>query len=103
MVERARYIDSLRVLAAIAVVIIHVSAHNYTSPVTSTAWHIVMFYDGCSRWAVPVFVMISGTVFLKLKADISVKDLVCKYTYRLLRVFFLWSLFYIFLSYIYIS
>lgn len=101
MVERTRYIDSLRVLAALAVVVIHVAAHSSTSPVTSTTWHIAMFYNGCSRWAVPVFVMISGAVFLKLKADIAIKDLICRYAYRLLRIFFLWSLFYIFISYTY--
>lgn len=63
--DRITYLDGLRVLATLAVVLLHVSAGYWGSEeVTSAPWMIATFYDGMVRWCVPVFVMISGALLL---------------------------------------
>ena len=60
------YLDCLRVVAIISVIIIHVSAQNwYTTDVSSFAWQFFNLTDSLVRWAVPLFVMISGVVVLE--------------------------------------
>lgn len=63
--QRLWNLDILRIVSIAAVVIIH-TASQYLGKldVTSPYWEIFNFYDGIVRWAVPVFVMISGALFL---------------------------------------
>ncbi|MBQ8288059.1 MAG: acyltransferase family protein [Clostridia bacterium] len=59
------YFDVLRIIAALAVVMIHVSAIEWkAAEVTSSDWMAANFFDSLARFAVPVFVMISGALFL---------------------------------------
>jgi len=60
------WIDQARGAAAVAVVILHVSKGVVTgvSDVTSFAWWVGNIVDSAVRWCVPVFVMISGALFL---------------------------------------
>ena len=91
--EHVRYLDNMRALATLAVVVAHVSAQNwYEIDISSLAWSTLNFYDSAMRWAVPVFVMISGTVFLG--NSISVKQLFTKYIPRLIVAFGFWSFVY---------
>ena len=70
---RIPYLDGLRVIATLAVVLLHVSAGYWGSEeITSSAWMTATFYDGIVRWCVPVFVMISGA--LLLDPDRSIKQ-----------------------------
>lgn len=63
---RIYYLDCLRVVAIISVIIIYVSAQNwYTTDVSSFAWQFFNLTDSLVRWAVPLFVMISGVVVLE--------------------------------------
>ena len=53
---RIHYLDCLRVVAIISVIIIHVSAQNwYTTDVSSFAWQFFNLTDSLVRWAVPLF------------------------------------------------
>lgn len=64
--QRVNYLDRLRVLAAIAVIAVHVTAeYIYSLPVGSSQWQAMNILDGSVRWCVPVFVMISGALFLR--------------------------------------
>ncbi len=91
--ERKSYIDYLRLAATLAVVALHVSAQNwYNTDVNSFSWQSFNFYDSLVRWSVPVFVMISGSLFLN--RDISLKRIYGKYVLKMLIVFVVWSLFY---------
>lgn len=91
--ERTIYLDCLRLLATFAVVILHVSAGNwYDSDVASTQWQIMNLYDSLVRWSVPVFVMISGVLFLG--RDITLKSLLQKNILRVAIAFVFWSLTY---------
>ena len=59
------YLDTLRVIAAIAVIISHVSTiHIENIPYDSTNWHVHNIFEAFSRWCVPIFIMISGALFL---------------------------------------
>lgn len=87
------YLDNMRVLAAFAVVVIHVSSQNwYSTDISSQAWTVFNIYDSAVRWAVPVFVMISGVVFLN--KSIPVKLIFTKYIFRLVTGYIFWSFVY---------
>ena len=88
-----RYLDNMRAFAALAVIALHVSAQNWSSTdVSSLAWFTFNFYDSAVRWAVPVFVMISGAVFLN--KSIQIKQIFTKYIPRLVIAFLFWSFVY---------
>lgn len=90
---RIIYLDYLRVLATFAVIILHISATKwYDSQVHSLEWQAYNLYDSLVRWAVPVFVMISGTLFLQ--KEIGIKVILKKYILRLLIAYVVWSFIY---------
>ena len=73
--------------------VIHVAAQNwYTTDVHSLEWQAMNFWDSMVRWVVPVFVMISGALFLS--KDIPVKKLYGKYIFRIFTAFVFWSFVY---------
>ena len=91
--ERIQYIDLLRILATFFVIILHVSANNLIKyNVNSFEWNILNIYDSMSRWTVPVFVMISGAIFLSREVDI--KKIITKNIFRIVIAFFFWALIY---------
>ncbi len=93
--KRIIYFDYLRVFAIIAVIFIHVSAQNWqNSDVKGFSWNVFNIFDSAVRWAVPVFVMISGSLFLSKEADI--KKIYSKNILRMIIVYFVWSVFYAF-------
>lgn len=93
--ERLTYLDYLRVIATVAVVLLHVSAENWMeTEVSGSAWAVFNAYNAMTRWCVPVFVMISGALFLPRK--IEIQTLYKKYILRLVVVYFAWAAFYAF-------
>lgn len=93
LTERTAYFDWLRVTAALAVIMIHVCAqHWYDTDVNGTAWRSFNVLDSLASCAVPVFVMISGALFLN--RDIPLSKILSKYCLRLLTAYVGWSLIY---------
>ncbi|MGN0517655.1 MAG: acyltransferase [Acutalibacteraceae bacterium] len=91
--DRIVYLDYLRLFAIIAVIILHVAALNWSNlNGRSLEWNVFNFYDGVVRWGVPIFVMISGALFLE--KEIETKKLYSKYILRLVIAYFVWSAFY---------
>lgn len=75
--------------------VLHVAAGNwYTTDVHTSQWQAMNFWDSIVRWAVPVFVMISGALFLSPNKDILPKKLYTKYIFRIFTTFVFWSLVY---------
>lgn len=91
--ERIIAFDILRIIAAFAVITIHVSAEQWNLPFTE-GWEVRNLYDGLSRWCVPIFVMISGALFLDSEKGISLKKLFGKNLLRIVVAYFVWSLVY---------
>lgn len=98
MTQKNINIEYLRVLAAFAVIVIHVSGvyvlnivdhHDYS-------WWVGNFYDAFSRWAVPAFVMISGALLLNERQE-SFLQFYSKRYYRLAFPLVFWSVFFIFI------
>ncbi len=89
------YIDYLRTIAIIAVITIHITAEYYYKfgEINNINWWVANIANSSSRFAVPLFVMISGAVILG--KEISVKQFYKKRASRLLPPFILWSLIYI--------
>ena len=91
--ERVLYFDYLRVFAMLAVIVLHIATQNWENgDVYGFQWNVLNFYDSLVRWGVPVFVMISGALFLGRKVEI--KKLYTKNISRLAVAFIVWSVFY---------
>lgn len=96
--KRIVYFDYLRLLAAFAVVTLHVAASYYYKVDTrSLEWNAYNLYDGASRWSVPVFVMISGALFLEKKK--SFEQVFRGPILKMIIVFCFWSAAYAFWGY----
>lgn len=91
--ERVAYFDHLRVFATLAVVVLHTAAQLwYSADPKGLDWNITNFYGSLVRWGVPVFLMISGALFLP--REIPTKTLYSKYIARMVSAFALWSVIY---------
>lgn len=97
--NRVIHFDILRIIAALAVIMIHVSAqYLHSIDINSPEYNAVNFWDSLSRWAVPIFIMISGALFLS--EDRPISTIYRKYILRIVTAFAFWSLFYASLYYI---
>ena len=90
--SRLYYLDVLRIFAIFCVVLVHVSgAFFYDAPVSSTRFLSMCLYDEFAHIAVPIFVMISGALFLDPSRDITYGKIFKKYLPRLGVAFAVWS------------
>lgn len=88
--ERVVFFDYLRVLAIMAVIVLHVSAQQWTGlEGRDYEWQVFNVFNSITRWGVSVFLMISGSIFLK--RDIEIKIIYKKYIPRMVVSYFLWS------------
>ena len=85
--------DALRILAAILVVVIHVSADRwYVTPANGTEWAVMNVYDCFARSAVPLFFMLSGAFMLQ--KTVGIKNLYLKKILPLALIYLVWSTLY---------
>lgn len=93
--NRVLYADVLRILAAFAVVVLHTAGIRLVVQSVYTCEFIwAAFFGSAVRWAVPVFVMLSGMLFLKKERSIDIKKLYTKNLLRLVTAFLFWSFLY---------
>lgn len=93
--QRNMSLDILRIMATIAVITIHVTGQHWMSQnINSFSWAVYNFYRCISRWAVPVFIMISGTLFLNPEKPLDLKKLYKKNILRIVTAYIFWSLLY---------
>ncbi|ANU37998.1 acyltransferase [Vibrio scophthalmi] len=100
MRERVRFFDLLRCVAAIAVIAIHVLApyRNELGVIPFDQWASAVSINSISRWAVPVFILITGALMLSDKRDFELGYYVKRRLGKVLVPFLVWSLFYAYLS-----
>lgn len=92
---RLAYVDLLRVLATIAVIVLHTAIYwlDQTTP-GSFPWTTLVTYDALMRWCVPMFVMLSGAFLLDPKKTVRLRDIFLKYILRVLVALVVWGIFY---------
>lgn len=84
--------DVLRILAALSVVMLHASAEFIEINSVGTAdFRLANAMNSFSRFGVPVFVMISGAIFLSEEKKVTTKKLWLGNILRMLIVFGVWS------------
>ena len=88
--RRVIYFDVLRIVAIFVVVAVHLSAMHWADvDVNSRAWFAFNLYCTAGKWSVPIFVMISGALFLG--RDVSISSILKKNVARIATVFLFWS------------
>lgn len=92
--KRIVYLDILRMVACLGVILIHVSDDEFQVSFPSLDWYISVVYESLAHWAVPVFVMVSGALFLNPNKALSIEILLKKYIPRLLYAYCFWWIFY---------
>ena len=96
--KRIEYFDYLRIIAVFLVITIHVCTPYWSSTeVASPAWKVLNLYESLSRWAAPVFFMISGTLFLGNNQPFG--RILRKNVLHLVTAFVFWSALYIGICY----
>lgn len=92
---RVAYADIARIAAAFTVVLLHTSGiRAVTGDVYSSKFFWVALFDAFARWSVPLFIMMSGMLFLKKEKRIDIKRLWKKNILRLVTAFIFWSYLY---------
>jgi surface polysaccharide O-acyltransferase-like enzyme len=90
-------IDSMRILAAFAVVVIHVSSYyiNDVIVVNYQSWVFGTVFNSFSRWSVPMFILISGALLINKKSH---QNVILFYKNRIKKILIplvFWSVFFI--------
>ena len=88
------WLDIIRFIATIAVIVIHVTApyiYQYGS-IPMAQWNFYNVVDSLSRFAVPFFVMLSGA--LLMNKEIQLADFLKRRFVRILIPFLFWSIVY---------
>lgn len=92
--KRITWIELLRIAACIGVIGIHAgSQHFRDTALDSGVWRVSNFYHGIFRFAVAVFVMISGTLYLDSKRNWSLKKLWRKNILQIAAAYAFWQFF----------
>lgn len=87
------YLNNLRLLATLAVILLHISAeicHRYFT-IPTAHWLTANLIDSATRFCVPVFIMISGALNLQPEKPFGLK----KRLSTVLSPFLFWSIIYI--------
>ncbi len=93
--NRKLHLDLLRIVACISVIMLHsASQYWYKLPVTEGRWVVYNSWDAVSRFGVPIFVMISGMLFLSREGKPNLRRLYCNNILRLAIAYAVWSVIY---------
>lgn len=100
--ERNISLDVLRILACLAVVTFH------TAPGWGESTHLAVdgsierciytIYHSFSAWCVPIFMMLTGYLFMQPSKDLPLKKLYGKYILHILIVLIVWDVFYMWVN-----
>ena len=101
MTERNVSLDILRILACLAVIAYHspgMSAINRLSEVGTIDWMAYVAYNMLSKWAVPVFMMLTGYFMMQPSKELTVRKLYGKYILRAVTILVFWDVFYMWVN-----
>ena len=92
-VSREVYIDVIRIVAILGVIMIHVSSGGFDAKSVepnSYEWAIYAIYNASVRFSVPVFIMITGALYGRPDKAIDLKKLYTNNIFRLLVAMLFW-------------
>lgn len=93
--RRETEIDILRFLAMLSVIIIHIGADPMKVLSSKSFDYIVInSFFSIVTWCIPIFVMISGGLFLDPKKEITINKIFTKYIKRFIIAFSFWTVIY---------
>lgn len=94
--KRKWNLDVLRIVSMAAVVILHTAAQYWwdSNRIYGFTWEVVNLYNNAVRWGVPVFVMISGALFLDPAREQTIRKLYSKNILRIVWILLFWGLVY---------
>lgn len=98
MEEKKRLIspDFLRIISIFGVIVLHCVGELWELiPIKSKSWVALAAIDSLFRFAVPVFVMVSGMFMLSPSKNRGIKELYSKNILRIVTSFAFWSLIYL--------
>lgn len=88
-------LDIIRIVATLAVVMIHCSSSFVSGYQAGTPeFWVGNIFDALSRLGVPLFVMVSGSLFLREEKEITVKGIFKKNILNIGLILIFWSAFY---------
>lgn len=88
--KQVAYFQWLRLFAAAAVVLMHTAADRWMSiSHTELQWEILTWWDSLVRWPVPIFIMITGAIFLSRRT--AMKKMLVSYIPRMVVCYLIWS------------
>lgn len=90
--EQYQWVDILRAIGALSVILLHSTVSLVSKFDLTTDWWIAHVLNSFTRFAVPIFLMISGVLLLGRKY--TIKDFLKKRLVRILLPFLLWSIIY---------
>ncbi|MBQ4066769.1 MAG: acyltransferase family protein, partial [Clostridia bacterium] len=90
--KRVLYFDALKILASFFIILIHVTAEKYYAGPRDLSWYINWGYNAISRWAVPVFCMVTGALLLPRENKVS--TVIKKYILHIGLLLFFWGMYY---------
>lgn len=93
MAERKQYLDVLRALSTIGVIVIHVCSSGWYGNVCSFNWIVSTVLECVSRISVPIFFMISGNLLLNSSKEYNY-PVMLKKIFRLVVFLLTWSIVY---------
>lgn len=95
MKKRIVYFDVLKIVTCFMVVLIHVISRTwYTLDLKSNEFIFLTILDSICRCAVPIYLMISGAIFLNEDKDITIKDILKKYILNIFLIYLFWNILY---------
>ena len=90
---RVFYLDILRVIACLSVIMIHTSAPYVVKDIGTFNFWVGNIFDSLVRIGVPIFIMISGALMLDKNYEYETKKLI-KHIIRMIIFFIFWSVLY---------
>lgn len=89
------YLEALRVISALAVIVVHVSGANwFRIGIMSPNWIVQTFYNLAGRFSVCVFCMISGALLLRPRQEPHYREILTRYVRHILLCLLAWVLIY---------
>src|SRR6185295_9540898 len=94
--DRSRSVDIVRLIAVIAVIVIHVQPFTILAAVSQLYEYLFVIFSQAARFAVPFFFVISGYYWGKrIRSGSPISAVSGKALSRIIQLFVVWSLVYL--------